>query len=276
MKYVLSIAKEHKYQLLLIYFYMFVAQGLILLEPYVLGNMIDGLLKRDYVWMFAFISIIIVEILLIYRRMVYDTKIYTHIYNGLVLKYIKREKNAEPSSRIARTELSNSIINFLESDIHFYIYAFLTLIGTLFFIFLQNPMTGFVIILCIFPICTIVYLLYKKIAQSTRVGHDHYEQKIDILTENDDIKVETFFKRRRKILIYGSTLQGKNWTAISSIKSMFLVIGLVVFTHNTKISQGQTVAMYAYINQFLISLMSIPIGVETFTRMKDIINRIKE
>lgn len=276
MKYVLSIAKEYKYQLLLIYFYMFVAQGLILLEPYVLGNMIDGLLKREYWWMFVFVSIIIVENLLIYRRMVYDTKIYTTIYNGIVLKYLKREKNAEPSARIARTELSNNIINFLEGDVHFYIYALLTLIGTLFFIFMENPMTGFVIILCIFPICTIVYLLYKKIAQSTRVGHDHYEQKIDILTENDDIKVETFFKRRRKILIYGSTLQGKNWTALNSIKSLFLVIGLVVFTHNTKISQGQTVAMYAYINQFLISLMSIPIGVETFTRMKDIINRIKE
>jgi hypothetical protein len=276
MKYLLIIAKEYKYQLLLIYFYMFVAQGLILLEPYVLGNMIDGLLKREYWWTFVFISIIIVENLLIYRRMVYDTKIYTHIYNGLVLKYIKREKHADHSARIARTELSNNIINFLEGDVHFYIYALLTLIGTLFFIFLENPMTGFVVILCVFPICTIVYLLYKKIAQSTRVGHDHYEQKIDILTENDDIKVETFFKRRRKILIYGSTLQGKNWTAINSIKSMFLVVGLVVFTHNTKISQGQTVAMYAYINQFLISLMSIPIGVETFTRMKDIINRIKE
>ena len=86
----------------------------------------------------------------------------------------------------------------------------------------------------------------------------------------------TFFKRRRKLLIYGSTLQGKNWTALHSVKSIFLVISLVVFTHNTKISQGETVAMYAYINQFLVSLMSIPIGVETFTRMKDIINRIKD
>jgi hypothetical protein len=122
----------------------------------------------------------------------------------------------------------------------------------------------------------IVYLLYKKIAQSTRVGHDHYEQKIEILSYNDDDRIETFFKRRRKLLIYGSTLQGKNWTALNSIKSVFLVIALVVLTHNTKISQGETVSMYAYINQFLISIMSIPVGVETFTRMKDVINRIKE
>jgi len=276
MKYVLSIAKEYKYQLLLIYFYMFVAQGLFLLEPYVLGKMIDGLLIKNYFWMFCFLGIALFENFFIYRRMVFDTKIYTKIYNDIVLKYLKREKNSDQSARIARTEMSNHIINFLENDVHYYIYATLSVVGTLFFIFIKNPLTGFVVISCITPICTIVYLLYKKIAQSTRVVHDHYEQKIEILSENNEEKIETFFKRRRKILIYGSTLQGKNWTALNSTKSLFLVIALVVFTHNSKISQGDAVSMFAYINQFLISLMSIPIGVETFTRMKDIIGRIKE
>ena len=276
MKYILSIAKEYKYQLLLIYFYMFVAQGLFLLEPYVLGKMIDGLLIKNYFWMFCFLGIALFENFFIYRRMVFDTKIYTKIYNDIVLKYLKREKNSEQSARIARTEMSNHIINFLENDIHYYIYATLSVVGTLFFIFIKNPLTGFVVISCIAPICTIVYLLYKKIAQSTRVGHDHYEQKVEILSENNEEKIETFFKRRRKILIYGSTLQGKNWTALNSTKSVFLVIALVVFTRNSKISQGDAVSMFAYINQFLISLMSIPIGVETFTRMKDVIGRINE
>ena len=274
MKYILSIFKEYKYQLLLIYFYLFVAQSLILLEPYVLGKMIDGLLNKQYMWMFTFLGIVLIENILIFRRMVYDTKIYTKIYNNIVLKYLKREKDSNHSSKIARTELSNNIINFLESDIHFYIYAILTVIGSLAFIFMNSVITGLIVVAAIAPICTIVYFLYKKIAQSTRITHDHYERKIEILSDNDDDKVETFFKRRRKILIYGSTLQGKNWTALNSIKSVFLVIALFVFTHNSTISQGETVSMYAYINQFLISLMSIPISIETFTRMKDIIKRI--
>jgi hypothetical protein len=240
-----------------------------------LGKMIDGLLNKQYMWMFTFLGIVLIENILIFRRMVYDTKIYTKIYNNIVLKYLKREKHSNHSSRIARTELSNNIINFLESDVHFYIYAILTVMGSLAFIFMNSVITGLIVIASIAPICTIVYFLYKKIAQSTKITHDHYEQKIEILSDNDDVNVETFFKRRRKILIYGSTLQGKNWTALNSVKSIFLVIALVVFTHNSKISQGETVSMYAYINQFLISLMSIPIGIETFTRMKDVIGRIK-
>jgi ABC-type multidrug transport system fused ATPase/permease subunit len=277
MKYIYNIAKEYKYELILIYFYMFVAQFLFLLEPYVLGKMIDGLLHKEYFWTYCFIGIAIFQNIFIYKRMVFDTKIYTRIYNNIVLKYLKREKDAESSSKIARTELSSHLINFLEDEMHYYIMAIITVFGSLFFIFLENPIVGFVVLASIVPICLIVYSLYKKIAQGTKVAHSHYEQKISILSENDDTKIDTFFKRRRKILIYQSTIQGKNWTALNLTKGVFLILAIVIFTHSSiNLSQGQAVSMYAYVNQFLISLMSIPVGVEMFTRLKDIISRIKE
>ena len=277
MKYIYNIAKEYKYELILIYFYMFVAQFLFLLEPYVLGKMIDGLLKKEYFWTYCFIGIAIFENIFIYKRMVYDTKIYTKIYNGIVLKYLKRERDSDASSKIARTELSNHLINFLENEMHYYIMAVITVIGSLFFIFLENPITGFVVLASIVPICLIVYSLYKKIAQGTKVAHSHYEQKISILTEGDDTRIETFFNRRRKILIYQSTIQGKNWTALNLTKGTFVILSIIIFTHGSvNLSQGQAVSMYAYVNQFLMSIMSIPIGVEMFTRLKDIVNRIKE
>lgn len=277
MKYIYNIAKEYKHSLILIYVYMFVAQLLFLLEPYVLGKMIDGLIKKEYYWMYCFICIAAFENFFIYKRMVFDTKIYTKIYNDLILKYLNREKAADISAKIARTELSNHIINFLENDVHYYIMAVITVFGSLSFIFLENPLTGFVVLASIIPICLIVYSLYSKIAQGTRVAHTHYEQKVSILTEGDDNKIDTFFKRRRKVLIYQSTIQGKNWTALSLTKVIFLILSIVVFTHSSvNLSQGQAVSMYAYINQFLISLMSIPVGVEMFTRLKDIVNRIKE
>jgi hypothetical protein len=155
--------------------------------------------------------------------------------------------------------------------------AVITVIGSLFFIFLENPIVGFVVLTSIVPICLIVYSLYKKIAQGTKVAHSHYEQKISILTEGDDTRIETFFNRRRKILIYQSTIQGKNWTALNLTKGTFVILSIIIFTHsNVSLSQGQAVSMYAYVNQFLMSIMSIPIGVEMFTRLKDIVNRIKE
>jgi ABC-type multidrug transport system fused ATPase/permease subunit len=277
MRYVWSIAKEYRWQLLLIYFYMLVAQLLILAEPYVIGKMIDGLIAKQFYWMFCYIGIVAFESFFIYRRMVYDTKVYTRIYNTLVMRYLKKSQDADPSVRIARTEMSNNIINFLEHDVHYYIYSIVTVVGTLMFIFFENPLTGFVVLSCVLPICTIVWIFYKKIAQSTRVGNTQSEDKASIMSEGDMDRISTFFERRRRIAISGSTLQGKNWTALHSTRWIFLVIALVVFTGSVGgISQGQAVAMYSYINQFLISLLSIPVGVETFTRMKDVIKRIKD
>ena len=256
---------------------MFIAQMLFLVEPYVLGKMIDGLLHREYFWLFCFIGIAIVENLFIYKRMVFDTKVYTKIYNNIVFKYLKKENYVNSSSTMARVEMSNNIINFLENDMHYYIYAIISIVGTLFFIFLENPMTGFTVLSCIIPICFIVYVLYKKIGQSTRLKHTYEEQKIDILSEGNQLNIETFFKRKRKLLIHSSTLQGKNWTALNVTKTTFLILALIVFTSTgINLSQGETVAMFAYINQFVISLMSIPMGVEIFTRIKDVVNRIKE
>jgi hypothetical protein len=256
---------------------MFVAQLLFLFEPYILGKMIDGLLQKNYYWLICFILMIIIENLFIYRRMIYDTKVYTKIYNNIVLKYLKSDKaNFDPSIRIARTEMSNDIISFLEGHIHYYIYAILSIIGTLTFVMMQSPLTGFVLISSILPILVIIYCFYNKIIQSTVVAHNHYEQKIKILTDNNDDIVETFFKRRRKVLIYSSTINGKNYVSLNLVRSIFLIIAMIIITNDIKISHGEVLSMYAYIGQFLSSLMSIPNGVETYSRMKDIISRLNQ
>lgn len=260
----------------MIYLFVFIAQIEYLIEPYVLGKMIDGLLIGEYNWLVVFFITSMVANVFMYKRMVLDTKIYTTIYNDIVFEYLKNDKTSEPSAKIARTEMANNIINFLENDLQYYIMAIMSLIGTLFFVFLQDYITGFVVALCLIPVLYIIKKLYKKIAQGTKVAFNQYEKKIGTMNEGNDKNINSFFERRRKIFIHLSTLQGKNWFSLNSVKTLFLVIALVVFTsRHTNISQGQAVTIYTYINQFLISLMSIPIGVETFTRIKDVIHRIK-
>ena len=56
-KWVVSVIEKYKKSLLLIYFYIFVAQIIFLVEPYVLGKSIDGLLKKEYHWIGIFLFI---------------------------------------------------------------------------------------------------------------------------------------------------------------------------------------------------------------------------
>ncbi len=100
---------------------------------------------------------------------------------------------------------------------------------------------------------------------------------MDVLNSDSREEIVSFFNRRRSIWIIASTLQGKNWTILNTVKTIFLIIALIVFTGgNINLTQGQAIAMYSYINNFLISLLSIPVSVDMITRMKDVIKRLTE
>ena len=255
--------KKHKWKIARIYTYVFVAQLLFLVEPYLLGKAIDHSLKGDHHYLIFLLGVFLLENYFMYRRMVYDTKVYTDIYNEIVLDYLEKDKTSDISTKMARTDIAFSLINFLECDLHYILMSIMTLIGSLYFIFIENSLTGFAVILCVVPIIFIVKILYKKIAKAT------------IFNTEDISVIETFYKRRKRVVVASSTLQGQNWASLNSVKSAFLVLAVIVFTTFGKdVSQGSMVAMYAYINQFLISLLSIPVSMEVYSRIKDALHRI--
>jgi hypothetical protein len=152
----------------------------------------------------------------------------------------------------------------------------ISIIGSLFFIFNQHYQTAFIVIFCAIPMAFIAKKFYRLIAKSTRICHDHYEQRVSAMESNDEDNIKTFYERRKRILVHSSTIQGRNWASINITKTAFLIVALIVFTDkNIGLTQGQAISMYSYINQFLISLMSIPVGMEIYSRIKDVLNRIQ-
>ncbi len=250
-------------------------QILFLIEPYILGKSIDGLLKEEYFWIFCFLFVEILANAFMYKRMVYDTKVYTRIYNDIIFEYLRNDTDADISTKSARTDMAHNIVHFFEDHVPYYLMSIMSIVGSLIFIFLQHELTGYAIMICVIPILCIVYKFYPLIAKATRVRNSHYEQKVLVMDSNNSETIETFFERRRRMVIYSSTLQGKNWASLNITKSVFLIIALLFFTHdNVGLTQGQAITMYAYINQFLISLLSIPVGVEMFTIIRDVVKRL--
>jgi len=119
-----------------------------------------------------------------------------------------------------------------------------------------------------------VLVFYKKIRQGINVRNNHYENKVIAIQNGYDTSV-SFFNRRRKLEIFQSTLQGKNWFSVGMIKSIFLVFSIILLiTTSNSITTGSVVTIYSYVNNFLISLMSIPVVFEMYSRLTNIIKRI--
>jgi len=273
MKKIYNIFKEYKYKLLLIYFFMLITELSIIIQPYLLGRSIDGLIGGTWLWMILLFISYCISSLFNYKRMVYDTKVYTKIYNDIVLKFLKKT-NDNDSKKIARTDMAHDIVGVLEGYVHYYIATIITIFGSIGFIYITNWRVGLLVSLALFLIILGVLIFYKKIRQSINVKNNHFEDKV-VSIQNGYFTSVSFFNRRRKLEIFESTLQGKNWFVVGMIKNIFLILSIAtLITTSDKITTGSVVTIYSYVDNFLSSLMSIPVAFEMYSRLTNIIKRI--
>lgn len=269
----ITIFKQYKRELTWIYLFMLIAELSILATPFLLGKSIDGLLVGNWYWILLLGASYFLSNFFNYKRMVYDTKVYTSIYNNIALTFLKRD-DVDVSTKIARTDMAHEIVNVLEAYVHYYIGTIVTIVGSLIFIYSENWKVGNLVSVAIIFIMSAVFILYKKTRQGIKVRNNHYENKAKSI-ENGYLSSESFFNRRRKIEIYESTIQGKNWFLVNSIKYVFLLLSIILLVTTTKnITIGGVLTVYSYVNNFLISLLSAPVAIEMFLRISDILKRL--
>jgi ABC-type multidrug transport system fused ATPase/permease subunit len=241
--------------------------------PFLLGKSIDGLIVGNWYWMVLLGLSYFISNFFNYKRMVYDTKVYTKIYNNIALKFLKRN-DVDVSTKVARTDMAREVVNVLEGYVHYYIATLVTIIGSLIFIFSENWQVGILVSASIIFIVSSVFILYKKIKQGIVIANNHYETQAKSI-ECGYASSESFFNRRRKIEICQSTIQGKNWFLINGIKYVFLILSIILLITTTKnITIGSVITVYSYVNNFLISLLSAPVAIEMFLRISDVLKRL--
>lgn len=274
MKKIIEIFLSYKWQLLTIYTFMALFELSAIFQPYLLGKSIDGLLQNEYSYLCLLVLSYTVCTLINWKRMVYDTKVYTFIYNNIVLDFWKNSDTLN-SAKIARTEMARDIVSVLEGHVSYYIGTIITIIGSIWIIYATNSFVGITVTLASIGVFLSAKYFLKKIQQSIRLRNDQYEKRIDAMNKefND---VNQYLIRKRKLEIFESTIQGGNWSTAGLIKNIFLILGIVIMVKTTEnISVGTAITLYSYMNNFLIALMSIPVAFEMVSRLTDIFKRLK-
>ena len=126
----ITIFKQYKSQLTWIYMFMVLTELSILSTPFLLGKSIDGLMIGNWYWVALLGVSYFLSNFFNYKRMVYDTKVYTTIYNDIALTFLKKD-HVDVSTKIARTDMAHDIVKVLESYVHYYIATIVTIIGSL-------------------------------------------------------------------------------------------------------------------------------------------------
>ena len=269
-----EIFKQNRKQLSFIYLFMLITELSNLATPFLLGRSIDGLINGTWYWLVLLGTSYFLSTFFNYKRMVYDTKVYTKIYNSIVFRFLK-QKDHDASTKIARTDMAHQIVDVLEGYVHYYIATIVTVVGSIGFIYLENWRVGILVSIAFVLILAAVTILYGKIKQAIKLRNTHYERKGDAIQAGYEASV-LFFKRRRHLEIFESTLQGKNWFLVGLIKNAFLFTAVIMLVLTTKhITIGSVITVYSYVNNFLIALLSVPVAAEMYTRISDILKRIQ-
>lgn len=215
-----QIFKQYKYKLITIYLFMLFTELAIISQPYLLGKTVDDLIDGNFFWIIFLALSYFISNFFTYKRMVY-----TQIYNNIVISFLKKT-NTDNSKKIARTDMDRDIVNVLEGYVHYYIATIITIFGSIGFIYSENWRVGILITTALVFIILGVLLYYKKIRQSVNARNNHYENKVDAI-QNGYKPPISFFNRKRKLDIYESTLQGKNWFIAGTIKNIFLLLSIL-------------------------------------------------
>ena len=109
---ILEIFKQFKTELVWIYFFMLITELSILATPLLLGKSIDGLINGNWYWLIFLGLSYFISNFFNYKRMVYDTKVYTKIYNSIVFRFLKKN-NVDVSTKMARTDMAHQIVGVL-------------------------------------------------------------------------------------------------------------------------------------------------------------------
>lgn len=245
--------------------------------PKVLGDSIDHLIKKDYMYM--------VNLLLIFVGMMFFGYI-SNIYDTIVFSKIKRrfasiethkqiENNVDTSKINGRLNLMNGIVHFFEQDVLLVLQAIFGLCGSIYFISLVD--STMVLYLVLSGVLTLIVTAYfmPKIAEVTEESNNLAEEQTDVINTRKINIINNLLRMIQKLAVKTSNISARFSIAIQFI-AYGTITGLLTYyvVFNT-VTVGSAFSTYKYLFDFCTSVTIIPSVISSFINIKDVIKRLE-
>ncbi len=267
---------ENKYELNIILFINIIEEIFYLFIPSSVGLLIDYFVYGKGLGIYLFIfNYLGWQSISVYKK-IYDTKIFSKIYNDLVLKIIeKRQKNKVSITKInARVELLKQIIDFFEIDFPFFVKSLIAIFGSLILLYMYNSKLLLVSIIIVIPSLLINFFYAKKIEIATHICNNQFEQQLEILENGDKTAQQVYFQELREYNIRKSTLEALNFGFLEIFVLLMILMSLFILCKTENLNYGSIIASYGIVLRLAYSFDFIPHLTTKIATLKDITNRI--
>jgi hypothetical protein len=272
-----DVIRPFRWRIALTYALTVIEDLLELSYPWATGLAINGLLAHDYRMAVPVMIAWMLHTAVGGARQMYDTRLYTEVYNALVIDTVLRQREAgiEPTTVAARSTMSREFVTFFEKDMPVVINAVVGIVGSAAILFWYDLVIGAAVTLLFVPVGIINRGYMRRSLALNKGLNNQLEQEVRIIDGAQRPAVENHFSEVRSWRVRLSDADARNWTLIEVLSMLVFVLVLLRVAFMPAPEAGTIFAIFFYVWRLMEKLDLSPQIVQQLMRLKDIRQRIE-
>lgn len=269
--------RPFKWRISLTYALTVIEDLLELSYPWATGLAINGLLAHDYRMAAPVMIAWVLHTAVGCVRQMYDTRLYTEVYNGLVIDTVLRQRQAgiEPTTVAARSTMSREFVTFFEKDMPVVINAVVGIVGSAAILFYYDLVIGAAVTLLFVPVA-VINRNYMRLSLALNGSlNNQLEQEVRVIDGAQQQPIRDHFAAVRGWRIKLSDADAFNWTTIEVLSMLVFVLVLARVTYLPNPEAGTIFAIFFYVWRLMEKLDLSPQIIQQLMRLQDIRRRIE-
>lgn len=249
---------------------------LTLLLPLAIGRSVDALYQQDHSGLIELGGLVFMLIVIGSARRFYDTRAYAAIQRDLSNSLVAREKakNLPMSKTVARVNLLNELVSFLEESLPTLLLIGIMFVGILVVVFgIDMRVMGLCLVASLLVIA-IYWLSGNAYMRLNKGQNDEYERQLDTLALHDMGRIDRHFRRLMRWRVRLSDLETINFSLVWVVLAVMLLGSIYFIVENVAISPGQKITTIMYVFDYIEVVVGLPIFYQEALRLKDITARL--
>jgi ABC-type multidrug transport system fused ATPase/permease subunit len=274
----LDAVRPYKWRIGLTYALTFLEDLLELSYPWATGVAIDGLISHDFHHALPIVLAWAARASIGCFRQMYDTRVYTQVYNDIVEETIIRQRSSgiEATSVAARSAMSREFVTFFEIDVPVVITSLIHIFGSAIILFWYDMTIGALAALLFIPVYLVNKVYVRVTARLNRSLNDQLEKEVDFIERYKREEVRDHFTAVRHWRVKLSDASAFNWTIIEILSILVFIAILLRATVLPDNETGDIFAILVYVWRLMEGLDHVPTIVQQLTRLRDISIRISQ
>ncbi|WP_419908102.1 ABC transporter six-transmembrane domain-containing protein [Hoeflea sp.] len=244
------------------------------LIPLFMGFAIDGLLDGEVNALIRLAAVLAGLIAVSVARRVYDTRAYGTIRVALGTELIGRSGKAPVSRQNARLGMGRELVDFLETDVPAVMNSLVQLAVSLVILFTFHPYLSYAALVSAVLMIAIYWSFHRRFFRLNGAHNHQTEQQVRILEARRPADLLSHLNILRRIEIRLSDTEAFVYGAIFLTLLGFIVFNLWFAATNLATSVGTIFSIISYSWEFVEAALVLPMTLQGWSRLSEIMQRI--